>query len=88
VMKRLLAHREEPVPVLSGIRKGIPPQIDAIFQKMVAKKKADRYPSMTALIADLTDWKNVSPSAAPARSSPRSSDEAISDNVINAIFDD
>lgn len=88
MMKRLMAHREEPVPSLASAGKGVPPQIDAIFSRMVAKKKADRYPSMTALIADLSDWKNVS--AAPVRSKPLTpaTDGGISQDVINAIFDD
>jgi serine/threonine protein kinase len=90
IMKRLMSHREAPVPSLAAACPGVPHQIDAIFSRMVAKKKEDRYASMTALIADLSDWKNVS--ATPVRSKPSApapaADGGISENVINAIFDD
>jgi hypothetical protein len=47
LMARLLAHRENEAPSLRAVRPEIPPQIDAIYQRMVAKKKESRYPSMT-----------------------------------------
>ncbi len=49
VMKRLLAHRESPIPSLTAA----PPSVEAIFRRMVAKKPQDRYGSMTEVIADL-----------------------------------
>jgi hypothetical protein len=50
---------------------------------MAAKKREDRYQSATALIADLANWQNVAPS-----SGPMSGDDAVRQNVLNAIFDD
>ena len=83
LMARVLAHRENQAPSLCAARPGIPPQIDSIYQRMVAKKKEARYPSMTDLIRDLSNWQNVSLS----RPSSASSD-SIPSNIIDAIFDE
>jgi serine/threonine-protein kinase len=51
--KILISHQMSPIPSLCSVRSDIPPQLDAIFQKMVAKKAEDRQQSMTEVIADL-----------------------------------
>ena len=43
LMKKLLAHREQPIPSLRTVRAEVPEQVEAIFRKMVAKKVEDRY---------------------------------------------
>ena len=48
VMERMVAHREHPVPSLRKACPAVPPWLDGIFRKMVAKKPEDRYQSMTA----------------------------------------
>jgi len=72
IMKRLLAHRETPVPSLSGnlrvdrAAKGTRDsgaldakrleriaKLDAVFRKMVAKRREDRFASMTEVIQSL-----------------------------------
>lgn len=53
IMKKLLAHREQPIPSLVACRPDASQQLDAVFQKMVAKKLEDRYQSMSEVIADL-----------------------------------
>lgn len=53
LMARLLAHREAPIPSLSAMRQDVPKSVEAIFEKMVAKKAEDRYPSMAEAVADL-----------------------------------
>src|SRR5262249_59973295 len=83
LMARILAHRENQAPSLTAARPEISPKIDSIYQRMVAKKKEARYPSMTDLIRDLGNWQNVS----LAKPSSASSD-SIPTNVIDAIFDD
>jgi eukaryotic-like serine/threonine-protein kinase len=83
LMARLLAHRENQAPSLRAARPEIPPQVDSIYQRMVAKKKEARYPSMTELIRDLSNWRNVSHSQPSSASS-----DNIPSNVIDAIFDE
>jgi serine/threonine protein kinase len=51
IMKRIMSHRFDPVPSLNDARQDIPEGLDAIFQKMVAKSRADRYRTMTELLA-------------------------------------
>jgi len=53
LMKKLLAHREHPIPSLRDARPEVSESLDAIFQKMVAKRIEDRYQSTTDVIADL-----------------------------------
>jgi serine/threonine-protein kinase len=82
-MARILAHREAPLPSLRAARPQVPPQIDAIFERMAAKKKEARYQSMTEVIRDLGNWRNVTSTATASNA-----DAAIPQNVISAIFDD
>ena len=61
LMAKLMAHREQPIPSLLPLLAGGPQRpvsagaarLNEVFQKMVAKRPEDRYPSMTHLIADL-----------------------------------
>src|SRR5262249_10247599 len=60
------------IPSLTAARLEVPAAVDAIYQRMVAKKPADRYPSMQAVLADLEPLAPAvggdRPSRAPASS--------------------
>ena len=55
IIKKLVAHRLDPIPSLREKRTDVPEKIDAVFRRMVEKKPADRYQSMTELIRDLQE---------------------------------
>jgi serine/threonine protein kinase len=56
VMKRIMAHRFEPVPALRAARPEVPEWLDVIFQKMIAKDVANRYQSMTEVLTALAPF--------------------------------
>jgi Protein kinase domain len=53
VIQKVLAHQEGPVPSLRQIRPEIPVALDAVFQKMVAKRPDDRFHSMSEVVQAL-----------------------------------
>jgi serine/threonine protein kinase len=53
LMAKLLAHRDAPIPSLHKFNEAIPPAVDEVFRKMVAKQPTDRYQSMTEVVRDL-----------------------------------
>jgi formylglycine-generating enzyme required for sulfatase activity len=59
LMNVFLAHQQAPIPSLTARRADVPPPLDAVFQKMVAKRPEDRYPSMTDVIAALQQCTSV-----------------------------
>jgi serine/threonine protein kinase/Leucine-rich repeat (LRR) protein len=50
LMAKLLAHREQPIPSLGD---EVPEEVQAVFEKMVAKKVQDRYQTMSEVVAAL-----------------------------------
>ena len=53
VMNKMMAHWQKPIPSLREARQDVSEQLDAVFQRMVAKKPEDRQASMTEVIAQL-----------------------------------
>ena len=53
LMKKLLAHRDQPIPALSARRPEVTEHIEAVFTKMVAKRSEERYQTATQLLLDL-----------------------------------
>jgi WD40 repeat protein len=50
---RMLAHQQKQPPSLCDGRSDVPLQLDAVYQRMVAKAPEDRYQNMTQVLADL-----------------------------------
>ena len=53
LMKKLLAHREQPIPPLRRIRQDVPAQVETVFRKMVAKQVEDRFQTISEVIVAL-----------------------------------
>jgi CheY-like chemotaxis protein len=53
IMQALLKHREAPLPSLRGARPDAPEALEAVFQRMLAKKPPERYGSMTEVLEAL-----------------------------------
>ena len=78
VTKKILAHREEPVPSLRAKRKDVPEWLDQAFQRMLAKKPADRPQTMGEVMTQLQ--REALPQTRPVVSVPArgSLDETLS----------
>ena len=66
-VQRILAHREKPAPSLQESGVEVSEDVDAVFQRMVARKPAHRYPSMSEVIQAL---QQVAASSAASKTCP------------------
>jgi serine/threonine protein kinase len=53
ILKRIRAHQVKPIPSLRERREDVSPELDAVYQCMLAKDPNDRYPSMEEVIVRL-----------------------------------
>ncbi len=53
ILKRIRAHQVKPIPSLRERREDVSPELDAVYQRMLAKDPNDRYPSMEEVIVRL-----------------------------------
>ncbi|MGA2617884.1 MAG: SUMF1/EgtB/PvdO family nonheme iron enzyme [Thermoguttaceae bacterium] len=53
LMMILLAHQQAPIPPLREARPEVPEELDAVYQRMLAKQPEDRQQSMTEVVAEL-----------------------------------
>jgi serine/threonine protein kinase len=88
LMKKLLAHRDAPIPSLHAFNKAIPRAVDEVFHRMVAKQPADRYQSMSEVIRDLEACQNgtLSPLVASTSSPVASKSAAPADAGLNSFL--
>ena len=79
--KILISHQMAPVPSLRAARGDISPQLDAVFQKMVAKKPEARQQTMAEVIADLEACLGKRAAAAAANAEASAADLSMDDNL-------
>ena len=70
-MAMLLKHRDSPIPALRTARPDVPPELETIFRKMVAKLPEERHASMAEVVHELELLlPHIAPGDAPQMSSP------------------
>lgn len=72
-VERLLAHREHPIPSLKQFRPDVPPALEALYMRMVAKRPEDR-PTIADVLRELepTGSAAIAPSSRrPVNATPR-----------------
>src|SRR5262245_21219631 len=68
--QKLIAHQVAPVPRVSVVKPGLPPELDAVIIKAMAKKPADRYQTALELEAALRPFAAVVAPSDPPKPSP------------------
>jgi eukaryotic-like serine/threonine-protein kinase len=71
---QILAHRQQPVPSLHSSRDDIPPALDAIFRRLLAKEPGARFQSVDELLKALdpfeSEWADFPGIAIPSANAP------------------
>jgi serine/threonine protein kinase len=55
MMEKLIAHRQKPIPSLAAVRGDVSPQLDLVFQRMMAKEVAQRQQFVGDLLKELEE---------------------------------
>jgi len=58
LVQKLMGHQSKPIPKLSKYRSDVPPQLEAIFERMVAKDPKERYQTMAEVLAALAPFED------------------------------
>jgi serine/threonine protein kinase len=59
LMATLLKHREAPIPSIRSSRPEVPPSLDDVFRRMVAKRAEDRYQTMADVVRALEELQRT-----------------------------
>lgn len=70
VVNRILAHRDQPIPSLVSANVQVPANVDAIYQKMIAKRPEDRFQSMQAVIDAIEKCDLLNPASTMSSAPP------------------
>jgi CheY-like chemotaxis protein len=76
ILARVLAHRSEPPPALSSIRRDVPLALDTVFQRMVAKCPSNRFASMEEVVIGLDSVNRTQADEQPAKAVSKAVNEA------------
>jgi serine/threonine protein kinase len=69
-MSILVRHREAPIPWLLSVREDVPPELENIFRRMVAKKPDDRFSKMSEVVTELESLAARLPRTADSVTTP------------------
>jgi serine/threonine protein kinase len=79
VVQKIMAHLNDPIPMLTKKRPDVSNDLNRIFQKMIAKKPEDRYQTASQVVADLEAWRDPSGTASFSNLSIKSKDLSAGD---------
>jgi formylglycine-generating enzyme required for sulfatase activity/serine/threonine protein kinase len=87
LVQKILAHREEPIPSLRVRRPDASAELDAVFQRMVAKEREQRFATMDEVITALERCPKAGSAAMAVDLPPASIPIAPAVPVASPIFD-
>lgn len=86
-MKKLLAHREQPIPLLCAVCEAAPPSLDSVFQRMLAKDPAQRFQTMAEVVQEMAACLRDAPSGTASSQTlvSTASDESAFRNFLDGL---